>query len=134
MTLSGVFSPFFVPGFSFSSSQVGLNPFPARSKLLERLEGRGCPVSYCGLSYWVGPLLLQAGNHSSQCPGCGGLAPRHSMVPAHPLFQSVPPRSWCIFMAVSSSRDQGIEQSSAQALRTVLHFSCSGHAGARQWM
>ena len=131
--LLGSFLSFFVPGFSFSSSQMGLNPFPTRLKLLETLEGRDCLVSHCRLSYWVGASLFPDGNHSSQCAGWGGLAPRCSVVPACPPFQSVPPRSWCILTAVSGSGGKGgIWQSSS--FKDSFALSCSEHPDVRQWM
>lgn len=42
------------------------------------------------------PWLGRLGSHATDI-----------MVPAHPPFQAVPLRSWCILMAVSGSQDQG---------------------------
>lgn len=87
---------FFVPGFSFSSSQMGENCWKglkgeAALSLAVALLTELVPC--CSLLATIAPSALAGGTDRM------GLA--------HPPFQSLPPRSWCILMAVSGSQDQG---------------------------
>lgn len=76
-----------------------LNPFPARSKLLERLKRRGCLVSCCGLSYCIGALLLPVPwLGQAWLPGTTSACPSR--------LSTCATNTWHVLMAVSGSQEQ----------------------------
>lgn len=112
-----------------------LNPFPARSKLLERLKRRSYLVSCCGLSPCLGPLLLPAANHCSQCPGL-----RRAWLPGtacclpiqafHPCHQYLACIDGCQWLSEAGKHLAEF----SPGFKNCFDCSCSGHSSAGQQM